>query len=104
MIEFGIIDRFGRKIRLSKERHNHIVERPEMENQDERIKETILDPEIVRESNHDPEVWLYYRFYEEGPVRGKFLVSIIKIQNGEGFIITSFYTDKVKEGAVIWKR
>jgi hypothetical protein len=29
---------------------------------------------------------------------------VIKLLNGEGFIVTSYFTDKVRRTKVIWKR
>jgi hypothetical protein len=28
----------------------------------------------------------------------------VKVENGEGLILTSFFTDKIKAGETIWKK
>ena len=48
---------FGREIRVSDERLNHILENhPEMEGQLKKIEQTLLSPEIVVKSNSDVDV------------------------------------------------
>jgi len=37
----------------------------------------------------------YYRYYKDRKT-AKYLLIIVKYLNGQGFIITSFYTDKIK--------
>jgi len=103
-IIFTVIDQFHHKIRLTDERFKHILERPEMISAESQIKETILVPEIIKESKHDVKVQIYYGPYEKTPVTKKYLAVIVKILNHEGFVITSYYTDKIKEGKTLWKR
>lgn len=90
---FEIKDKTDRKIYLSKERWAHIQKHPEIANQIEKIKETLQSPEIILKFEHDPKVYFYYRYYKE---RREYLFISVKYLNGEGFIITSFYTDKIK--------
>lgn len=101
---FKIIDQFRHSIELTKERYAHILEHPEMEGQIERVEETIAFPLIVKESRHDTNVWCYYRWYERTPVTKKYMLCIVKIQDERGFVISAFYTDKVKWGKTIWER
>ncbi len=101
---FNIIDQFKHSIKLTEERYAHILEHPEMKWQIERIEETIAFPLIIKESQHDPDVWCYYRWYEQTPVTKKYLLCIVRIQNKGGFIITAFYTDRIKGGKTIWGR
>jgi hypothetical protein len=102
-VVFKVKDIFGNVLSLREDRHGHILERPEMANQDEKIKETLKNPDIVKESNHATDVLLYYRLYESTPVTKKYMLVVAKI-NKESFIITAFYTDKIKKGATRWER
>ena len=104
VIIFEIIDRLGRKIRLTKERSIHIIERSEMAGQEERIRETLVNPDLIKGSVSDNSVLIYYRHYLDTPVTEKYLVVIEKVFNTEGVILTSYFTDRIKEGATIWKR
>ena len=57
------------------------------------------DPEEVRRSNIDPNVYLYYRRI------GRLYCVVVKHQTDEeGFIITAYPVDKVKEGEIVWTR
>ncbi|MDI6731145.1 MAG: hypothetical protein QME05_01000 [Candidatus Margulisbacteria bacterium] len=103
-MQFELTDQFHRNIRLSKERFDHVLEHPEMVDAEQRIKESILVPDIIKQSKHDAKVWLYYKLFPKTPVTTKYLSVIIKVLNGQGFTITAYYTNKVKEGKTIWQR
>ena len=66
-------DNEGREIRLTEERWRHISEHPEMALMREAAEETLRQPEIVVQSLSDPEVRLYYRFYDDTVVGQKYL-------------------------------
>jgi len=87
-------DKFGRNIRLTEERLQHISEHSEFLNPLDKIEETLIFPSAVIKSEDDPYVWLYYKPYKFG-IEKSFLLIIVKISNGEGFVITSFYTNKI---------
>lgn len=86
-------DKTGRNIYLTQERLNHIQKHPEMADQIEQIKDTLKSPDIITKFPYDRKARFYYRYYKE---RNEHLLVLVKYLNGEGFIITSFYTDKVK--------
>ena len=90
---FEIKDRTERIIYLTGERWKHIVEHPEMSGQIEQIKETLIHPDIINKDEFEPDIQYYYKYYKE---RKEYLFIMVKYLNGEGFIITSFYTDKIK--------
>ncbi|MAE42382.1 hypothetical protein CMO93_01310 [Candidatus Woesearchaeota archaeon] len=90
---FQIKDKSGRKIHLSKERWSHIQKHPDMSDKIEQIKETLTNPATITEFDYDPDVKFYFRYYKE---RKEYLFISVKYLNGEGFIITSFHTDKIK--------
>jgi hypothetical protein len=104
MIVFEIEDKFKRKVRLTKERQLHIFIRIEMKGQESRIKQTLIEPDEVRVSLKDRTVLLYYRLYKRTPVTEKYMLVIVKVLNKEGYIITAFYTDRIKKGELIWKK
>ena len=89
---FEIEDKSGRKIHLSNERWSHIQKHPDMSGQIEQIKETLTNPDKITEFEYDPDVRFYYRYYKD---RKEYLFISVKYLNGEGFIITSFHTDKI---------
>jgi len=91
-------------IRLDEDSWRHVLGHPEMENQRSRVKETLVDPDEVRESVRSSSIWLFYKLYTETPVSKKYLLVAVQVLNGEGFIVTAFFTDKVKKGGLIWKK
>ena len=92
-IVFTVTDKSGRVIRLTKERWQHIQKHPGMSSQLEQIKDTLLHPDTITNVAYDPDVRFYYRYYKQ---RKEYLFISVKYLNGEGFIITSFYTDKIQ--------
>ncbi|MEK6813802.1 MAG: hypothetical protein AABY65_03610 [Nitrospirota bacterium] len=92
----------GREVRLTGERLEHILSHPEMVQLVWAIDEVLAEPERVVRSASDPEAQLYYRFYEETPVGGKFLCVVVKVKSTDTFILTAYLTDAVKKGEEIW--
>jgi len=87
---FEIEDKSGRKIHLSDERWKHIVtEHTALANKIEDIKEVLLNPLIIGRSKYDENVRYYQKYYKK---LSKYLLVSVKYLNGEGFIITVFYT------------
>ncbi|HEX67935.1 MAG TPA: hypothetical protein ENG13_02590 [bacterium] len=70
----------------------------------DKIKETLLNPDKVVRSKTDPEVELFYRYYQSTPVTKKYLCVVVKVSWEEAFIITAFFTDKIKRGEVLWEK
>ncbi len=76
------VDFYGRKIRLTDERLEHIeLDHPEMSGQINQIGETLAHPDSVVKSRTDPEAELFYRHYSETPVGEKYFCVIV---NGRG--------------------
>jgi len=98
-------DVHNRWIRLTDERQEHIeVDHPEMSGQIDKIQETLLNPDIIVRSRTDPDVELFYRHYDITPVTEKYLCVVVKVLSDDVFIITAYFTDKIKRGEILWKR
>lgn len=101
---FEVVSKFDRKIRLTEEIYNHVcVRHPEVFGEIDRMKETLISPQTVRRSAYDEKVWLFYRLFKDTPVTEKYLMVAARILNNEGFVVTSYFTDKVKMGEEIWR-
>ncbi|QQG38430.1 MAG: hypothetical protein HYS32_02370 [Candidatus Woesearchaeota archaeon] len=72
---------------------SHILKHPEMSNQSERIKETLEEPYKIIKLERDATICFYFRYYKDFK---QYLMVMVRYLNGKGFIITSFYTDKIK--------
>jgi hypothetical protein len=99
-----LIDFSGRRIRLTDERLLHIMEHPEMAGGENRIDETLADPDTVVQSRSDPQVHLYYRYYQGTIVGSKWLCVVVKVLATDAFIVTAYFTDRTKRGTVLWQR
>lgn len=101
-IIFEIEDVLRRKIILTNDAFQHVLEKPEMSDQEERIKETLAKPEIIFRSNYIHNVLLYYRLYDQTPVTRKYLSIVVQITDRVGHVKTAFYTDRIKKGEKLW--
>lgn len=93
MVLFTVIDSTGREIRLTEKQWSHICEHAEMIGEMENIKETILHPDTIVISPRDQHIHYHFRHYKE---KRKYLLVAVKFLNGDGFIITSFYSSKIR--------
>lgn len=94
-----LLNNKGDYVRLTEERFNHIEnDHPEMNGQIEKISETLVNPEQVEVSKSDSSVELYYKFYSKTPVTSKYMCVVVKDNNFDKFIVTSYFTDKIKKG------
>lgn len=93
---FEVIDKSGRQIHLSDKQLKHIVKHPEMQEKTivERIQETVKNPNTIISDKYNLNKHVYYRYYKD---QKQYLLVSVKYLNGEGFIITSFYTDKIQQ-------
>lgn len=69
-----------------------------MEGQFSKIKETLSNPDEIRASDQDDSVYLYYKQYPTTPVTEKYLLDVAIIDVEDPFVITAFYTDRIKSG------
>ena len=100
-----LTDIHNRSIRLTAERRLHLeTAHPEMTDQVLRVAETLADPDTIVQSRTDEMVELFYKHYPSTPVTDKFLCTVVKVLPGDPFIITAYYTDTVKRGAVLWEK
>ncbi len=97
-----ITDCFGHAVRLTNERVAHILEHPEMNEMGAEIEQLLAAPQIVRRSRSDHAVRLFYAFYPETIVGGKWLCVVVKYIGSDAFVVTAYLTDKPKLGAPLW--
>jgi hypothetical protein len=94
-----------RQVRLTDERQEHIEsDHPEMSNQIAKVRETLLNPDIIIRSKTDTEAELFYRDYNITPVTKKYLCVVVKSILEDLFIITAYFTDSIKRGERLWEK
>lgn len=76
------------------------VKHPAMAGSEADVRETLEQPDEIRLSRTDSTVYLFYRAKNAG----RWVCAVSKRLNGEGFLITAYPTDVIKEGTKIWPR
>ena len=80
-------------VELTVERWNHITTfHPEVRTHRKLLQKTLLNPDAVRNSKHDPSVKICYHAI---PKRNKYLAVVVKIDK-RNFILTAYSTGKIK--------
>jgi hypothetical protein len=95
-------DCFGHQVRLTEERLAHILEHPEMAGMEAELQRVLRQPQFVRRSRSDDAVRLFYEFYAQTLVGGKWLCVVVKYPPNDAFIVTAYLTDKPKHGEDLW--
>lgn len=76
------------------------VKHPIMDGQQEAVQLTLTQPDEIRRSRSDPNVYLFYKLQREK----RWLCAVIRQLNGDGFLITTYPTDAIKEGETVWQK
>jgi len=98
---FEVTSPLGRTIRTTEEYWRKVVDtkHPRMRGRERDVRQAIEKPDEIRRSKADPNVYLYYRKSDT-----VYTCAVVKHLNDEGFLITTYVTDAVKIGEVIWTR
>ena len=74
------------------------VKHPSIAKYEKQVKEALENPDEIRKSQQDEKVHLYYRKI------GKLHICVVvdHTQETEGYIITTYLTDRIKEGEQIY--
>lgn len=72
-----------------------------MKSNEKTVQKTLVDPTQIRRSRKDANVLLFYR--KDKPDRWICAVAK-KLDENHGFLITTYPTDAIKEGELIWHK
>lgn len=99
---FEVITPLGFSVRVSPEYWELIVtiKHPSMAGRETEVRDALARPDEVRQSRKDTRVYLFYRARRPG----RLTCAVAKRLNGEGFLITAYVTEAIKEGVRIWPR
>jgi hypothetical protein len=97
-----IQDCFGHTVGLTDERMARILEHPEMSGMGAEIERVLIAPQTVCRSRSDDAVRLFYEFYAQTIVGGKWLCVVVKYLEDDAFVVTAYLTDKPKTGDTLW--
>ena len=98
---FSVESPLGKQIRTTEAYWRDIVtfKHPQLNGKIRDVELALIDPDIIRKSRSDKDVYLYYKV-----ITGRILCAVARHLNGDGFLITAYFTDKVKEGKKIWEK
>jgi hypothetical protein len=76
------------------------IKHPAIQGRETAVQNTLSNPDTVRLSKTDPNVYLFYR--SDGLER--WVCAVARRLNGDGFLITAYRTSNIKEGIQIWPK
>lgn len=76
------------------------VKHPAMAGREKDVQATLQTPDEIRVSRNDPIVYLFYKSER----MKRWVCAVTKRLDEEGFLITTYPTDAVKEGMKIWPK
>ena len=99
---FEVLTPIGFRVRASRSYWEMIIyiKHPVMVGREREVKATLENPEEIRQSRIDPDVYLFYRSEDAS----RSVCAVAKHLNEEGFLITAYPTDAIKEGTTVWPK
>jgi hypothetical protein len=99
---FEVLTPLGFRVRVTRGRWQLITTptHPVMAGREDIVKATLENPEQVRRSRSDSQVLLFY--HAEGSSR--WVCAVAKRAADQGFSITAYPTDAIKEGSQVWPK
>jgi hypothetical protein len=99
---FEALTPLGFRVRVGRSQWELItaVKHPVMIGHESDVKEALEKPEEIRLSRSDPAVYLFYSSLRTG----RWVCAVTKRLNEEGFLITAYPTDAIKEGVRLWPK
>ena len=99
-IYFEVVSKLEKRIRTTEKYWRIItnIKHPSVKGKEAEIKRTLENPDFIRRSKTDENVYLYYKKQNK-----HFLCVVVKHSDKQGFIITTYLTYKIKEGELIWQ-
>ena len=98
MVKFMVRTPLGFSVRTTESYWSLLMmEHPEILGRENDVKQTLAKPHLICRSRHDKQVYLFYQ------VEGSYYLCVVARRlDGDGFILTAYVTDSVKEGAQVW--
>ena len=99
---FDVVTPLGLRVHVSRAYWEVIVtvKHPVLQGHEHAVETTLSAPHEVRRSRTDQRVLLFYRSISPN----RWLCAVAKRLNGDGFLITAYPTDTIKEGERVWMR
>jgi hypothetical protein len=99
---FEVATPLGFTVRVSRSHWTTIttIKHPVMAGREAIVQNALTTPDEIRISRSDEAVHLFYKAESER----RWACAVAKRLNGEGFLITAYPTDAIKEGERIWPK
>jgi len=75
-----------------------LLKHPDIEELEHFVQLALSAPDEVRRSSRGVRVLLFYKARQEK----RWVVAVARRLNGDGFLITAYQTDAIKEGEILW--
>ena len=100
-MKFEILTPLGFTVRTSENYWQRLITKhPDIADLEDLVQHTLMSPDEIHRSSRDEEVLLFYLARREK----RWVVAVARRLNGDGFLITAYQTDAIKEGESIWRR
>lgn len=100
-MKFEILTPLGFTVRTSETYWQRLITKhPDIADLEALVQQALATPDEIRRSSRDQGVLLFYVARSEK----RWVVVVVRQLNGDGFLITAYQTDAVKEGESIWHR
>jgi hypothetical protein len=100
-VKFEVLTPLGFTVRTSENYWQRLITKhPDIEDLEELVQQALTSPDEVRRSSRDEGVLLFYLIRSTE----RWVVAVTRRLNGDGFLITAYQTDAIKEGESIWHR
>ena len=73
---------------------------PVMAGKQTEVQAAIKEPDTIRQSRKDSSFYLFYKLEHFN----RWICAVVKRVNGNGFLITTYPTDAIKEGNLLWHK
>lgn len=77
-----------------------ITKHPDIAAIEDLVQQTLQSPDEVRQSSRDEGILLFYCLRKTQ----RWVVVVARRLNGDGFLITAYQTDAIKEGIMLWHK
>lgn len=92
----------GLPTRLNDQSLARILQHPEMTALRRAIARVLQEPQRVVQPLGASGVRLYYRFYPDTLVGGKYVCVSVRLREDDAYVLTAYLTDKPKQGIQLW--
>lgn len=100
-MKFEVLTPLGFTVRTSESYWQRLIAKhPDIAELEELVQQALTAPDEIRRSSRDNGVLLFYLARS----KKRWVVAVARRLNGDGFLITAYQTDAIKEGESIWHR